>query len=76
MEGAPQDANIPWERSAIFATRTKVGAGQVTVARELLRGFTLAMPDQYPGLRDFYQKMAAEDQQQLVLSAPITTKGN
>jgi hypothetical protein len=76
VEGAPQDANIPWERSAIFATRTKVAAGQVTVARELLRGFTLAMPDQYPGLRDFYQKMAAEDQQQLVLSAPITTKGN
>jgi hypothetical protein len=76
VEGIPQDADIPWKTQAIFATKTKAAPGQVTVARELLRGFTLVKPEDYATLRDFYQKIAAEDQQQVVLAASSPAKGN
>jgi hypothetical protein len=76
VEGAPQDASIPWEHEAVLATKTKVEPGQVTESRELLRGFTFVKAEDYPTLRDFYQKMAAVDDQQLVLEATSAAKGN
>jgi hypothetical protein len=43
----------------------------------LARAFTLAKPLEYQDLRGFYQKVAAADQQQLVLTAaPQAGKGN
>jgi hypothetical protein len=51
--------------------------GQVTIARQLSRAFTIAKPEEYQDLRSFYQKIAAADQQQLVLTtAPAAPKGN
>jgi hypothetical protein len=32
--------------------------------------FTLSKPDEYQDLRGFYQKVAAADQEQLVLTVP------
>jgi len=76
VEGSPQDVSIPWEHEAVVATKTTVEPGKVTESRELLRGFTLVKAEDYPTLRDFYQKMAAADEQQLVLEASPATKGN
>jgi hypothetical protein len=42
----------------------------------LSRAFTLVKPEQYQDLRGFYQKVAAADQQQLVLTATPAGKGN
>ncbi len=51
-------------------------AGEVTVYRSIARGFTFLKPEQYQDLRGFYQKVAANDQQQLVLALGPEQKGN
>lgn len=73
VEGAPQDAKIAWLPNAQLVTKTMEAPGQVTVARVLIQALTLLKPDQYQDLRGFYQKVAANDQQQMVLTA---AKGN
>ena len=77
VEGAPQDEKIPWPGHAVLASKSKVDAGQLTVARQLARGFTFVKPEEYQSLRDFYRKVATADQQQIVLARTTTAaKGN
>jgi hypothetical protein len=76
VEGAPQDAKIPWEGHAAFVVKTASAPGQITVTRQLARAFSIAKPEEYQDLRGFYQKVAAADQQQLVLTAAPAAKGN
>ncbi len=77
VEGAPQNTKISWQSHAVFVTKTASAPGQITIARQLARAFTLAKPEEYQDLRGFYQKVAAADQAQLVLTkAPPAEKGN
>ena len=76
VESAPQDAKTSWPDHAILATKSVPSAGQIVVARTLARAFTYAKPEEYQDLRGFYQKVAAADQQQLVLTASPVPKGN
>lgn len=77
LEGTPPDSKTPWENKAVYVTRCVVESNKVTVANQMLRGFTFAKADEYSGVRDFYQKIAAADQQQLVFTLSTTTaKGN
>jgi hypothetical protein len=74
VEGAPTDASFPWTGHAVYIAKTVSEPGKVVVARTLARAFTEAKPEEYQDLRGFYQKVAAADQQQLVLTAgPATT---
>jgi hypothetical protein len=57
--------------------KTAQKAGQITVSRVLARAFDLAKADDYQNLRGFYQKVAAADQSELVLTSTASTgKGN
>jgi hypothetical protein len=76
VEGAPQDAKIPWPEHSVFITKSILAPGQVTIARSLTRGFVILKPEEYQDLRGFYQKVAASDQQQLVLTSSQAAKGN
>jgi hypothetical protein len=76
VEGAPQNAEIPWPQHALFITKSASAPGKITVARMISRAFTFAKPDEYQDLRGFYQKVAAADQQQLVLISSPVAKGN
>ncbi|MGD0830746.1 MAG: DUF3857 domain-containing protein [Terracidiphilus sp.] len=76
VEGTPQDAQIPWAGKANFSISTLPAHGQITVNRKFARAFTFVMKDQYQDLRGFYQKIAAADQQQLVLTSSSDVKGN
>ncbi|MGO9775509.1 MAG: transglutaminase-like domain-containing protein [Terracidiphilus sp.] len=76
VEGAPLDTRIPWERHAVFVTKAVTAPGQVTIVRQLVRAFTLAKPEEYQDLRAFYQKVAAADQQPLVLTRTPVARGN
>jgi len=76
VEGAPQDTDNLWKGHANLVIKSQTAPGQITIVRQLSRAFTLAKPEEYQDLRGFYQKVAASDQQQLVLSAPARTKGN
>lgn len=76
VEGAPQDGKIPYADQAVLTTKIVSAPGQVTVARVLARGFTFVKAEKFQDLRDFYQKVAASDAQQLVLTAAPAQKGN
>jgi hypothetical protein len=76
VEGTPPDAKIPWEGHAVFVTKAVAAPGQITIARQLARAFTLAKPEEYQDLRSFYQKVAAADQAQLVLTRTPVAQGN
>ncbi len=76
VEGVPQDAKIPWGNNAVLNVKAVSEPGKVTIVRSIARGFTFLKPDQYQDLRGFYEKVAASDQQQLVLSVTSEQKGN
>lgn len=68
VEGAPKDTQVPWQGHAAYGMRAVQSAGSVTVARQIVRAFAIAKPEEYQDLRGFYQKVAGADQQQLVLT--------
>jgi hypothetical protein len=70
LEGTPEDASMKWEENAAYKLVAKADATSITSARILARGFTLLGPAEYGRLRDFYDKVALADHQQLALSAP------
>jgi len=80
VEGAPKDAQLSWQGHAAYGTKTVQSPGSVTIARQIARAFAVAKPEEYQDLRGFYQKVAATDQQQLVLTtqanAAQSAKGN
>jgi hypothetical protein len=61
---------------ALFVAKSLAEATQVTVAQTLTRAFTVAKPEEYTDLRGFYQKVAAADQVQVVLSVTPAGKSN
>ena len=72
VEGAPQDASISWPAHAVFIAKSKADPGQIAIADALASAFTQAKPEEYQDLRGFYQKVAAADQEELVLTAAPT----
>jgi hypothetical protein len=77
VEGAPEDADINWQGHAHYVAKSKTDSGQITVSRGFSRAFTVAKPEEYQDLRGFYQKIAAADQGQIVLTASApAAKGN
>lgn len=73
LEGTPQDATLKWEQNAAYQLRSKTDANSITTGRILARGFTLLEASEYGKLRDFYDKVATTDRQQLVLTATQTS---
>jgi hypothetical protein len=76
VEAAPQESRVSWENHASFTIKARNDPGQITVARQLARGFTILKAEEYQDLRGFYQKVASADQQQLILTASAAAKGN
>lgn len=68
LEATPQDTKLAFEDDAVYQLRSKVTADSITSARILARGFTLLSAKEYEQLHDFYQKVVAADQQQIVLT--------
>ena len=75
-EGVPQNANISWTGHAHFVVQTASSPGQIVITDSMASAFTFAKPEEYKDLRGFYQKVAAVDQEQVVLSAPAEQKSN
>jgi len=75
VESAPQPAQLPWPNHAALVVKTVPGPGVMEVKHIFARAFVLLDPKEYPALRDYYQKIAVSDQQQLVL-APSAGAGN
>jgi len=76
VESLPHAASETWPERALLKLAAQPGADGVKVTRTLAYNFVILDPTNYPALRDFYQKVATADQQQLVLTASSTAKGN
>jgi hypothetical protein len=69
VESAPQAAQTPWPDHAALVVKTAPGPGVIDIKHIFARAFVLLDPKEYPALRDYYQKIATSDQQQLVLTS-------
>jgi len=76
VEGAPKDDKLTWPQHAVLSIKSGQTPGKITVARQLSRAFTFATAADYQDLRGFYQRVAASDQQQVVLVRANSEKGN
>ena len=76
VESAPTPAQLPWPEHATLVVKTAPGAGVIDIRHTFQRAFVLLEAKEYPALRDYYQKIAASDQQQLVLVKAPGAAGN
>ncbi|HMD76803.1 MAG TPA: DUF3857 domain-containing protein [Terracidiphilus sp.] len=67
VESAPQPSQLPWPDHATLIVKTGSASGVIEIRHTFARFFVLLDPKDYPALRDYYQKIATNDQQQLVL---------
>ena len=70
VQGAPQAAQMPWPEHANLVIKVAANANTVDVRHTFARAFVLLDAKEYPALHDYYAKLAANDQQQVVLSPP------
>jgi hypothetical protein len=76
VESLPQAPSAAWPDHAVLKIAAKTEGDSVTVDRLLVYNYTILAPKDYPGLHDFYQKVATADQQQIVLTRTPVVKGN
>jgi|HubBroStandDraft_1064217.scaffolds.fasta_scaffold45150_1 hypothetical protein len=76
VEGVPQDEKVTWENRAMLIVKSQTGPDKLTIADSVARNFSTAKPEDYQDLRGFYQKVAATDQEQLVLTSATAAKAN
>ena len=77
VEGSPHTSDVTWPGNALLRINSAATNGTLEVGRVFARNFTLLAPEDYNNLHDFYLKLAAADQQQIVLlKAAPTAKGN
>ncbi len=76
VESAPQPAQLPWPDHAALVVKVASTPGTIDIKHIFARAFVLLDPKEYPALRDYYQKVAASDEQQLVLAPGTSPTGN
>jgi hypothetical protein len=76
VESSPQTSHVEWTDHAKLDIATTVDGDGVHVARDLANNYTIVDPRDYGKLHEFYQKLAAADQQQVVLARGAAGKGN
>jgi hypothetical protein len=78
VESVPNAAKIPLPGFAQYVADYAGAGGTYQQQRALAMANTIYKPDEYPQLRDFFQKVGAQDQQQVVLDrtpAAASAKG-
>jgi hypothetical protein len=76
VESMPLSSEIPWADRVSLKIGSSAQNGIVNVDRTFVRNFALLDPEEYNILRYIYVRMAAADQQQLVLTRDSPAKGN
>jgi transglutaminase-like putative cysteine protease len=76
VESAPPAAQLPWPDHAALVVKVAAPTpGTIDVKHIFARAFVVMDPKEYSSLREYYQKLATTDQQQIVL-APAGATGN
>jgi hypothetical protein len=76
VESAPPPSSTAWPNRAQVNIDSHAAADYFEVSRNFAYNFTLLDPKYYPDLHDFYRKLAAADQQQIVLTRSAAARGN
>jgi hypothetical protein len=76
VQSVPQNADIPYPQSAEFKAKYTATGGTFEEDRVEAMGRAVYKTTDYPQLRDFYGKMNAQDQQQVVLEKQAVTAAN
>ena len=75
VESAPAAAKEAIPNVAGFETASKAGPGSITFFRNVVIGKAMFPVTDYPALHDFYGKLAAKDQETLVLTRAAASGG-
>ena len=76
VESTPQPTQLPWPQHGALVTKSTSAPGVVDIKHIYARTFVLLDAKEYPALREFYQKIATTDHEQLVLSPAAAASGN
>ncbi len=76
VESAPEKTSLDWPNHAILRIQPKINGSAITIGRSFATNFIGLQNKDYSDLHDFYLKLAAADQQQLVLTRTTPPKGN
>jgi len=77
IESAPKEVELTLPHNALYRSSFKKGPGKLEASRLFLFGNVLYRADEYSALKDFFQKVNANDQEQLILqSAPAVASGD
>jgi len=68
VESAPPPSQLPWPEHAALAVQVTPAPDSIKIKRIFARVFVFLDPKEYPTLRDYYQKIATSDAQQVVLT--------
>jgi hypothetical protein len=75
-ESLPQVTDVEWPAHAMMKIKSSTSGDTIKIARLLAYNYTVLDSKEYSELHGFYQKAAAADQQQLVLTRVAIAKGN
>ena len=71
IESIPTSAKDNLANVAAFSTSSSQAGSAITLYRNFTMGKTIFLPDEYPGLRGFYGKVEAKDQETLILARTV-----
>ncbi len=75
IESVPKDIKLPLPNNALYTVKYEVKAGTYTQTRILVLANFLFAPADYGGVKDFFQKVNTQDQEQAVLKLNETGSG-
>ena len=67
VESTLQPVTLPWANHALLRAVSKADGNRLVVVRVLVYNYTILEPTEYSDLRDFYEKVAKADSDQIVL---------
>jgi len=76
VEIAPEGQTYPIPATAVYTFRTAQTPNTITTYRNLASAKSYVLPNDYPALRAFYQKLEAKDQENIVLTRPTSAGTN
>jgi hypothetical protein len=68
IESTPDDDKQSFGNKALFEVKSTHAAGSVTSYRTMMLAMPMFLPDDYDGLRSFYSKLDAKDEETIVLT--------
>ena len=75
VESAPKDAQIPLSKNAAYQATFKQEPGTLESGRAFVLAVSFFSVEEYPAMKDFFQKVNAKDQEQAVLQPAAAPSG-